>query len=628
MCGIAGVASSASGFDKENERMCLDILKNLRHRGPDQKGVFTDAHIALGHQRLSIIDLSESAKQPMTNEDGSIWLSYNGEIYNYRELRKTLIAQGHVFGSHTDSETILHLYEERGTDCLKDLRGMFAFAIWDQKKKQLFLARDRLGIKPLYFAEKNGRFLFASEAQALARTNPLYGQLGTQGISYFLQQGSIPPPFTIFKEIHCLEPGHYLLWKPDRPFSIHSYWNLAEILQIQDQTPFHKERLQTLFLEAITQHLTSDVPLAILLSGGMDSSALVALASRSSQAPIHTLSLGFEEAEYDESDYAKLVSRHFKTHHHECKMGAGDVVHEITPFIQAMDQPTGDGLNTFLVSRQAKAMGFKVLLSGLGGDEVFSGYAHFKRLDVVYALHKILAQTPRNLKPGIISLLKVIARFSGLSGASRLDYLMHADVTDVYRVYRGLFSFDLVQKLLGRRLEPASFSLDSKRPLAGLVSNLDRATYMEFTYYLHDQLLRDTDIMSMRHSIEVRVPYLDHVIVSEILSKNFGGRFDPAEHKRWLKEIVKPDFPESILRRPKQGFTLPIAHWMRTSCKERVASQFESGGSARLPLEASVMQSVWKQFLSGKIHWSLPWSLFILSHWFENFSNTETNVSA
>ncbi len=610
MCGIAGIfASQRKLLDKEI-LSCNQILSKLDHRGPDNEGFYQNDQLFLGHKRLSIIDLSDSAKQPMSNEDDTVWLTYNGEIYNFVPLREDLIQKGHTFKSESDSEVILHLYEEYDEKCVDFLEGMFAFALWDDKKQKLFLARDRLGIKPLYysFEEETQVFMFSSEVLPLKEALGEEGEYDLTAVSHFLQYGAVSSPNTIFSNIKTLTPGHYMTLE-GRELKEHPYWSLAKILNKNIKKSPEIKDLKKIIQNVVNKHLVSDVPLAILLSGGMDSSALVAFSASNPDIKLKTLNISFAEKDFDESLYAKQVSEKFNTEHYECLLLEEDILKYFDAFLNHLDQPSVDGLNTFVVTQVAKEQGIKVLLSGLGGDELFGGYSHFKLIHYLNTAKKVLEFCPKGFHPPILNCLTWIARNRNLKGFGRLSYLMDTSFESMYRVYRGVFSKEQIAQLLNcnvDRVQPA-LSLDAN----ALSSYMDKAVYLEFDRYLQDQLLKDADVMSMAHSIEMRVPFLDHTLIENVLQLNYKYRFDPKVPKKLLYDLVGSELPDKSVFRKKQGFTFPLDQWMRGVLKSRVEQVLLEEGFDFISKKE--IEKIWAQFLKGELHWSLPWSLFILN---------------
>ncbi len=623
MCGISGIYSNKPVADPSDRLACERMLDALLHRGPDGQGMYVSERVILGHRRLAIIDLSEAAKQPISNEDGSVWLSFNGEIYNFRSLRSELEKLGHSFKSQSDGEIIVHLYEQFDVGCLDRLEGMFAFALWDVRKKRLLLARDRFGMKPLYYSDAAPGFVFASEANAVLASGFVSCEYRREALIQFLQYGVVSGQLTAFKHIHSLPPAHYAL-KDEGGFSIHPYWNFAQCMRRTGHAPVSLFELRELFQENVKRHLVSDAPLGILLSGGMDSSSLVALASKVNERRLHTVTLAFEEESYDESLFAQQISDYFDTVHHERTITASDVLRALPAFFQAMDQPTVDGLNTFMVAESARDMGFKVLLSGLGGDEVFAGYSHLKKAPLLFECLRWLKLVPKWARGGLVRSLSKVVQLGGVHGADRLNYLEDPSVMSAYRAYRGLFPPDAIQKITGCSAEEIQ-EADDLIPMDHVSNYLDLALILEFDRYLHDQLLRDTDVMSMRNSLEMRVPFLDHKLVEAVFSLPLKERFHRGVQKKLLRDIVGSALPTITFEHPKRGFVFPLDSWMRSSLRPQIEEvllanrEHTIGG---LVIRKNLIERIWREFLSGKIHWSRPWALFVFMNWLNRDSGT------
>ncbi|MGH9333949.1 MAG: asparagine synthase (glutamine-hydrolyzing), partial [Vicinamibacteria bacterium] len=570
----------ARGLLSEAERSALTrMLDAEKHRGPDGVGAHEDGPALLGHRRLAIIDLSESARQPMPNETEDVWLTFNGEIYNFVELRDELRALGHRFRSRTDAEVVIHGYEAWGMEkLLSRLRGMFAFALWDRRARKLVLARDRFGIKPLYCAWKGDTLLFASEVGALAASRLVDLEPSDKALSAFLALGSIPSPETALKAVSSIPAAHYVEVSNEGERS-KRYWE-----------PFggdgREEAVPALLREAVEMHLVSDVPLGVFLSGGIDSASLVAIASRFVDEPLKTLSVVFDDPALDESAYARKVAEKYRTDHREVRVGAGEFLDALPEFWRAMDQPTVDGVNAFLVSRAARQAGLKVVLTGLGGDEVFLGYPHFRKIRTLSRWVSFVPHGP-------------LCRF-----LPRAEYLRHPTPSNVYLMFRGLFAPREIEELLPGAAAPtlAARSEDF----------LDAAVELEFSHYLGNQLLRDTDVMSMAHAIEARVPFLDHLLADAVARVPYEKKMKRGINKPLLLSSLEEPLPREVWDRPKQGFTLPFHRWM----KEHGHELTERTLAARL-FEPEPVRRLWRGFSAGRVHWSRPWSLVAYSAWRE-----------
>jgi asparagine synthase (glutamine-hydrolysing) len=600
MCGIAGVYRP-EGFLGGLEKAALDrMLASERHRGPDGEGKYDGGATLLGHRRLAVIDLSPAAAGPMPNENDDVFLTYNGEIYNFRELRGELLALGHRFRSATDSEVLVHGYEAWGIEgLLHRLRGMFAFALWDARERRLFLARDRFGIKPLYYARTRSHLVFASELTALAASGLVEVEPSESSLADFLALGSIPAPETALRGVRCLPAAHYLEVSSASPGeTLQSYWELP----VGETDERAAETIPSALRDAIRMHLVSDVPLGVFLSGGIDSATLVAIASRYSEKPLSTLAVVFDDPKLDESLYARKVAETYGTDHHEIPVGASEFLDALPDFWDAMDQPTVDGVNAYLVSRAAREAGLTVVLTGLGGDEVFLGYPHFRK---IRTLSKWLPLLRRPLM------------FWGRR-QPRIEYLQEPTASNVYTMFRGLFAPAEIERLLpGAKPSP----LVSTRE-----DFLDGAVELEFQHYLGNQLLRDTDTMSMAHSIEARVPFLDHVLVEAALRVPYERKLAGRVNKPLLLSSLEEPLPREVWDRPKQGFTLPFASFLAQHRGELL----ERTLAGRL-FETDEVRAVWQGFDEGRTHWSRPWALLSYASWRERLgrmSRSEPEVAA
>lgn len=630
MCGVAGLIDFSNGrlpgYEDHSGKVLRIMLDHLRHRGPDDRGeekfeVENGPPVYLGHQRLSIIDLSKMGHQPMPNDSQSIWISTNSEIYNFKELRAELEDKNYKFRSNSDTEVLLKAYEEFGVDCLQKLRGMFAFAIWDSAKKVLFLARDRLGIKPLYYFSSPDCFLFASEVRALAATGIPGTSLSTTGLFHFLSFGSMSAPDTLWESIKELMPGHYLLVTPESVQET-KYW---DPLGSQDPPPDSlDDSLKNTLKESVKLRQISDVSLGAFLSGGIDSSAVVALMQKKTDSPVETLSVVFNEPDYDESLYSKKVSEQMATRHRTLELDESDLVSALPEAIAAMDQPTVDGINTYLISKCAREAGWKVALSGIGGDELFGGYESFRLVPKLSGLEEFLSALPRSWPPFIGDCLK---RFLPLSDRnSKLGHLVSGQKSGGHHYFlmRALFCEDRVRSLfrdkicvndeIRRHLERTQKQIDSLKAL----HPLKQISYLELTHYLSNTLLRDTDMMSMAHGLEIRVPLIDHRLVELMFSLPAEIQFASPPNKSLLVKSLPHALPSEIVHRKKMGFTLPFEHWMRNELREEVESVLlERIFPLSDFIEETEVRKVWLDFLSRRISWSRPWALYVLKKWFK-----------
>jgi asparagine synthase (glutamine-hydrolysing) len=582
------------------------MMDLVRHRGPDAEGIAVCASAVLGHRRLAILDLSEAARQPMTNETGSVTVVFNGEIYNCRELQRELRNAGHQFISSSDTEVIVHGYEQWGMKALLGrLRGMFAFALHDAEQVEtggafFFLARDRLGIKPLYIANQNGRVLFASEVRALRGSGLMSEAPDTDGLIGLLCLGSVPSPRTYLKDVRSLPPGHFISISR---FSVETerYWKLH-----YDSPAGGK--MSEILSDAIGLHLLSDVPLGAFLSGGLDSGGLVALASRKSASPLRTLTATFEERQLDESAGARQVAQLFGTNHQEVRITEREFLDEIEKFLRVMDQPTADGVNTYFICRAARAQGLTVVLSGLGGDEVFLGYSHYRLLAGLMPWRRRCNWLAGPLHNCMRFGGNAWGRIRGEERWRRFAYLQRRSAAEgLYLVLRGFFAPEQVCSLLGVTAQRVDDALEESfaaiREEQTEDGELDGFHRIEMQRYLHDQLLRDSDVFSMAHSLELRVPYLDHEVVEQGCRIPARARISRTVNKPQLVEAVHEPFLAEASRKKKQGFTFPMAAWMRAHGCELSRMAARSSW-----LDPSAVRQCWKQFEAGRMHWSRAWA--------------------
>jgi asparagine synthase (glutamine-hydrolysing) len=616
MCGIAGTIRFDGNATGEDREVVMRMLALQRKRGPDGEGVYNDGPAVLGHLRLSIIDLSEAGAQPMSNESGDVWVTYNGEIYNHRELRDSLQSR-HCFRSASDTEVLVHGYEEWGPEgLLSRLRGMFAFAIYDARVRGdqgsepfFFAARDRLGIKPFYYTLEQDRLAFASEVKALAGSGASSSEPDVSALAAFLCLGSVPSPRTSLKNVHCLPPGHSLILNR-RGVEIRKYWELS-----YEGEP--KAEIGAILQDSVDRHLVADVPVGVFLSGGVDSAGIAYLAARNRSAPVRTLTIAFDEREFSEAAEARHFAEVFGTDHHEILVTAKDFEEEIPRFLAAMDQPSADGVNTYFVSRAASQIGLKVVLSGLGGDEVFFGYRHYPQLVGGAGGSGLLGGYMRS--PDLIRRMigfgaSMYGRNGGGEKWERFDYCAGRPFDEsLYLLLRGFFPLAHVSRLLGIAPAELSRSLDesfSSLRMPGVNGHVDpnRFNFLEMKRYMHDQLLRDSDVFSMAHSIELRVPLLDDTLVDA------GCRIAP--HDKVAAGINKPKLVEGFghpsireaAARPKRGFVFPFARWMAEN-----ADQFEERALAGDQLDPEAVRECWQDFRAGRLHWSRAWSTVALA---------------
>ena len=641
MCGIAGLMKLAGPLTVEDIGAVLRMLEAQVHRGPDDWGLLLPdsamanadvrallgrvdtAHVrtypsapdspgaVLGARRLAIIDPSSRGRMPMGTADGRRWIAYNGETYNYRELRAELEGSGD-FTSDTDTEVILRSLDVWGPAALPRLRGMFALACFESgPPPRLLLARDRFGIKPLYWHQDRTQVLFASEVAAVVRSGLVPDETSPEALGRFLEWGSVPAPLTTIKDVRALPPAH-LLRVETGGARLERYWSLGDAVgAARHGAPAAEagEATRGLLEESVRLHLVSDVPLGVFLSGGIDSAGLALLAAAARTGPLTTLSVGFEESALSETRYARLMAERISAEHHEVLLRPAEVFAEMPRFFGDMDQPTVDGLNTWCIARAARDAGLTVVLSGLGGDEVFWGYRHLRRTAWLEAARLAMAALPPVARRAAAGLAGRLGAASGRPGLDRWSALETPTAQGVYRLVRGLYPADAARDLLG--LSAGDIATASEPPaedVAGARDLREALTRLEFSHYLGDQLLRDADVMSMAHSIEVRVPYLDHRLVESVLALPAAVKLDRTRPKPLLLNALGGRLPREIWDRPKMGFTFPMGRWMleRAADLERVCLEDKR-------LQRPAVEAVWRGFAAGRCHWSRPWALVVLA---------------
>lgn len=628
VCGIFGIVSRSKGE-------CIGLLQRavqaLRHRGPDDCGsklidLGPDlGEVGLAHTRLSIIDLSPLGHQPMQDPLTGNWIVYNGELYNFRELRRELQGKGAEFRSQSDTEVILAAYRIWGQECLDRFRGMFAFGLWDAARTELLLARDPMGIKPLYYSRRDGLFAFASEVRTILQTGLVAPGLDPVGVLSYLAFGSVYEPWTIIEGVSAVPPGHALRIKGGVVTTREYCTPLKSVASSSHSAPDAANgngsaaRLPDILRDAVLSHLVSDVPVGIFLSGGIDSSSLVAILSQNGVRP-NTFSLVFREQEFDESPYSRAVAERFNTEHHEISVSQNETLATLPKALAAMDQPTIDGINTYLVSDHARSNGVKVALTGLGADEMFAGYSNFLRVPRMERLSAISSRLPRIAKR---SLARSVAAVAGDSDRGRkLAALAESGKSNAhpYLLARTLFGHSEREKLFASMDREAA-----ERELAALLSRsvaetagldpVNRVSYLETRCYMKNTLLRDSDFMSMAHGLELRVPFLDRDLVEACFRIPGASKLRGSAPKALLLRSLGVELPAAIVQRPKRGFTLPFERWLRGELRPLVERSLTEDGSTESMLSPCAVRSVWQRFLAGETAWSRPWSLFVLKQW-------------
>jgi asparagine synthase (glutamine-hydrolysing) len=631
VCGIAGVIVN----EPERHDLRAIVAKarlKLAHRGPDDHGLFAPlgGRCALAHTRLSIIDLSSAGHQPMSTPNNRYWITFNGEIYNFRELRREMEGSGETFASQSDTELILRLYARHGADCLHRLRGMFAFAIWDAERQKLFIARDRLGIKPLYYYAGRGMVIFASEVRAILASETVPRQIDPVALNEYLAYQSIPAPRTLIEGVSALPPGTWMTADSSGAIEQHRYWDLLQDSS-NEARPANKSavvsRVAELLREATELHLVSDVPVGVFLSGGIDSSAIVALMRELGHTP-HTFSVVFAESNFDESVFARQVASRFGAEHTEIRLTEGSMLDQLPDALAAMDQPTGDGVNTYIVSRAVKNAGVTVALSGLGGDEFFAGYSTFPRLEKAVRIMRPLGHLPATARAAAARIVELAGGNSVRAAKAAAMIGGDGSLAAIYPVTRQVLSPSQRRALLKGRWK--LLDADLQDPYVEMLKTAYRnsagaelfakISYAEARTYMHDVLLRDTDQMSMAHALEARVPLLDHKLVEYLMGVPDEFKRPNGTPKSLLVESLVNMLPREAIHRPKQGFTLPFANWMRGElrrfCEERLCTERIA---ARGIFDPGEIDKLWRAFLSGSssVSWSRLWVLVALEEWLE-----------
>jgi asparagine synthase (glutamine-hydrolysing) len=630
MCGICGVIGLES--KEASEPLVRRMMAAMAHRGPDDEGILAAPRAALGMRRLSIVDLPGGG-QPVWNEAGTLAVVFNGEIYNFRHLRAELETVGHRFRTRSDTEVIVHAYEAWGERCAERLRGMFAFAVIEMPRGRsgapgrVFLARDPLGIKPLYYATMDGVLLFASELRALLASGRVPARIAAAEIPAYLLFGSVGEPGTMIDGVASLPPGHSMSLATEVPVATPDpapYWNFGRDAgaEIARQDPSERlapvpERLRALLQDAIASHLVADVPVGVFLSSGIDSTALAALASRA-RSGVHTFTVAFPDARFSEADIARRTAQRLRTDHCELTLSDREMVERLDEAVAAFDQPSMDGINTYFVSWAARQAGLKVALSGLGSDELFGGYTSFRntaRIERVAALARFMPPSFRRAMVGTAA--GAHGKFAKASAA----WIDPNSLPHAYYFTRLLFTPQAVSAgvRVGAALwksRPSWRWLSDSAQQAARLDPFTRVSWLELRSYLLNTLLRDTDAMSMRHSLEVRVPFLDTPLVEYVLGLPESAKLDSSRPKALLVRAMGDLLPEEIVEQPKRTFTFPWEHWLRAELGERVAAGLRDWSPALEPhVGGDFADAVWNDFRRGRTTWSRPWSLYVLNEW-------------
>jgi asparagine synthase (glutamine-hydrolysing) len=617
MCGINGVFRTGNNkvqYSRQVESMNIA----LQHRGPDDSGVYSDKNISLGHQRLAIIDLSSDGHQPFLSVDQNFVIVYNGELYNYQDIKSQI--KDYPFQTNTDTEVILAAYISLGADCLKLFNGMFSFAIWNKEKKELFIARDRVGIKPLYYSIQDTCIVFSSEIRALLASEEVPRKLNKLALPEYLQYQTVHAPNTIIEDVSVLLPGSYARVIGNK-ITIEKYWDPTKHINPSVLSHSKKEvvdNVAKLLTESVERRMISDVPFGAFLSGGIDSSLIVGLMNKITTKPVNTFSITFDDQKFSEAKYSNIVAKHFKTNHNEIQLKVKNFIDELPNALESMDHPSGDGPNSYLVSKATKTAGITVALSGLGGDELFAGYSIFKQASDVNS-KSYLNNIPVNFRKLFAQLYARTAR--GVSGEKISEVLSLPKIATkyLYPTYR--------KALLNRQVNDLTGPNSAERiNLLGQFTPLNRNVYLpllsevsvyELSTYMQNTLLRDTDQMSMASALEVRVPFLDHQLVEYVLSVSDEIKY-PLTPKSLLIDSFKGLVPNEVIYRKKMGFVLPWTKWLKNELREFCVDRMESIEKRGI-FEGGVVIQLWNSFLKNdpKVSWSRVWHIVVLEDWLQ-----------
>jgi len=615
MCGIAGIWNFKTRRPIERERLEA-ITHALSHRGPDGSGYYCDQDLGFGHRRLSIIDL-EGGRQPMCNEDETVWITFNGEIYNFPDLRKQLLARGHRFRTHCDTEAIVHLYEDFGEKCFEHLRGMFALALWDQKRQRLVLARDRIGIKPMFYGLGADGIVFGSELKCVRESGLVSRDVDPTAIADLFTLNFIPSPKTIYRNAFSLEPGHSLVVSHNG-IQKQSYWDLPqEELRLPSEKDY-EEQLYALLQDSVHCHLLSDVQVGAFLSGGVDSSIVVALMCGMVSEPVMTCSIGFEESEFNELSRARAVAKLFSTDHYE-RVVTPEPAKILTKLADFYDEPFPDhsSIPTYAVSKLARER-VKVVLSGDGGDETFAGYGHYTRQLTLERVRRALPASVRQL---------LFAPFRGWSPAqqngsvsSRINsnlYQLTLDSREGYLTARTFSDASMRAKIFSKDFQRELGDYDPRDVFRAIYdrgpdfSPLSKAFYLDLKTWLVDDILTKVDRASMANSLEVRVPLLDHKVVEFAFSLPLGLKLRNGEGKYLLRRVMEQHLPKGHLNLPKKGFRVPLHQWLRGELLEWAEASVFADSPAAAFLDRRGITEIWNGFQRGDTQWEFIVSILL-----------------
>ena len=611
MCGIAGIYSLLLS-EEELSNVVQKMTDTIAHRGPDDQGYWIQEGFAVGHRRLSIIDVSDSGHQPMFSADGNVVMVFNGEIYNYLELKQTL-SDYFDFRTQSDTEVIIAAYQHWGEQFVPHLNGMFAIALYNRKLDQLLLYRDRIGEKPLYYFRNQNEVIFSSEIRSILSSGCVQRELDQEALQEYVMTQTVSFPKTIVKDVRAMMPGTYLKISRES-FEELRYWDFNREREELPSLPEIKKKVRQELYRSVEWRMRADVDFGAFLSGGLDSSVMVALMTEISERRIHTFSIGFEEKQWDESEIAENVARKFSTQHTKLILNSHHFLGEIENAINALDHPSGDGVNTFVVSKVTQQHGIKMALSGLGGDELFGGYPIFTRMHRTRNLRKFLWFPPVPLN----WLEKVLSTgWNGVQVDRMVHVLRSANFSNsaMYHADRIVNGVTSLSQLLQERVERVKEREWKDWGTERLFSSISEA---EMKSYMTHVLLRDGDQMSMANALEIRVPFLDYQLIEEVL--NLPDHVKMGAHpKQLLIDLFRDTIPSEVYERRKQGFAFPWRNWMLNEINGYCQAGLNELG-ARTNLDQGVLQQWWKAFNAkdDKVPWNKIWHLVVLGHWMKN----------
>jgi asparagine synthase (glutamine-hydrolysing) len=628
MCGIGGLWSRRVGREPAELGLQVDaMLVAMAHRGPDQTGRWSNdseqSSMVMGACRLAIQDLTTAGSQPMIDPVTGNVIVFNGEVYNFRDLQRRLVADGHVLTSGCDTEVVIRSYGVWGPDFVSQLRGMFAFAIWDKGRGALFLARDRLGVKPLYYYQAPELFAFSSEVRALLRSAVVPATLSSTAIRSYLAFGAVSEPATIVRNVRAFPPGHCAYVLPGG-LQLTRYWSLGEAFQAHrsPEPPIDREeRIQRLLSESVKLRLISDAPMGIFLSGGIDSTVVAALAAENSPGRIHTVSVVFQEQQFSEKAWIDRTVSHIGSDHHEVQLTESELLRLIPTALQSYDQPTVDAINTYIVSMHARQAGLTVALSGIGGDELFGGYPAFQDVPTLRSIRRTVPAPM--LRAGIALLSRLPGRRDRVNKLSQYFLNNGGNAIDAELVHRELFVAHDRHSLTSECPTSPVSDMGKGHWIPPELDDFNAISYSEMTGYLLNTLLRDTDFASMANSLEVREPYLDHELVGAVAA--LPGSAKRGRDSKWLlRRIARRIVPHALIQPGKRGFAFPMDRWMRGALRGEVDEVLrDRAASYQLSeiISQKAVERVWSDFADRKTSWTRPWALYVLKSWARSWAD-------